>query len=76
MLIRWNLNDGETGKWVASIYSERCEQASGPNPRETQHFWIGQTIVASVDVTSGVVVTDSGGRAISALQGWGHFHET
>ena len=44
------------------VFAERYERADGSDPTETYQFWIGQNVVASVDKTSGVVVSDSGGR--------------
>jgi hypothetical protein len=62
MLIRWIAADSTTGRWKFTVFAERYERADGSDPTETYHFWIGQNVVASVDKTSGVVVSDSGGR--------------
>jgi hypothetical protein len=62
MLIRYILTEPVTSKYVMSIYAERCEKASLKDETETQHFYVGETVVASIDNTTDLIVSDSGGR--------------
>jgi hypothetical protein len=61
-IVRWVLTDKITGKFIAVIYAERFALASDYDRTLTIHFWWGDRIVALVDQSSGVNITDSGGR--------------
>ena len=62
MLIRYILTDPKTDEWVMTVYAERYERASLKDETETHHFYVGDTVIASVDNTTELVVRDSGGR--------------
>lgn len=62
MLIRYVLTEPKTSKFVMNVFAERYERADLHDDTDTHHFYIGDTVVASVDETTDLIVSDSGGR--------------
>ncbi len=63
---RFIIADKVTGRYVATVYAERFEEYVGDNSFTRAlggHFWIGNDILASVELDR-FTVGDSGGRSL------------